>query len=223
MDAMELMIGDKLWSSWSMRPWLVLKHAGADVTETLIRLRTEETNNLARAAGSPNGQVPVLKDGDVTVWDSLAICEYAAEKFSAARLWPADPTARALGRAAAAEMHASFASLRGECPMDLSRREDTAVSELTHADLRRRVELWGALLTRFGGPFLLGGWSIADAFYTPVATRLRSYGLQLSDYGDLGPCGAYAERLLQTPEFLAWEQDALADDRDAALAATAPQ
>jgi glutathione S-transferase len=208
---MELLIGDKLWSSWSMRPWLVLRHAGADFTETLIRLRSERTAADARAAGSPNGQVPVLKDGAVTVWDSLAICEYVAERFPAAQLWPADAEARAVGRSAAAEMHSGFASLRGECPMDLSLRREATVSEMTHNDLRRLVALWSGLLTRFGGPFLVGPWSIADAFFTPVATRLRSYGLHLSDYGDLGPCGAYAERLLETPEFLAWEKDALAD------------
>ena len=207
---MELLIGDKLWSSWSMRPWLVLKHTGAPFTEIPIRLRREETNADARAAGSPNGQVPVLRDGAATVWDSLAICEYLAEKFLAARLWPSDPTARALGRSAAAEMHSSFASLRGECPMDLGLRDEVDVSEATHNDLRRLVELWSGLLPRFGGDFLVGEWSIADAFFTPVATRLRSYGLRLSDYGDLGPCGAYAERLLQTPEFMEWEQGALA-------------
>ena len=210
---MELLIGDKLWSTWSMRVWLALKHTGAPFTETLIRLRREETNADARAAGSPNGQVPVLKDGDVTVWDSIAICEHLAERFPAARLWPADAAARALGRAAAAEMHSSFASLRGECPMDLGLRQEVEVSEATHKDLRRLVELWGGLLGRFGGEYLVGDWSIADAFYTPVATRLRSYGLRLSDYGDQGPCGAYAERLLQTPEFLEWEAAALADTR----------
>jgi glutathione S-transferase len=207
---MELLIGDKLWSSWSLRPWLALKHLGEPFTETLIRLRTEETGAQARAAGSPNGQVPVLKDGQVAIWDSLAICEYLADRRPG-RLWPADPVARALGRAAAAEMHAGFHSLRGECPMDLSRREATEVSELTHQDLRRLVELWSGLLTRFGGQYLVGGWSIADAFYTPVATRIRSYGLRLSDHGDAGPCAAYMERLLATPEFLEWERDALAD------------
>jgi glutathione S-transferase len=210
---MELLIGDKLWSSWSMRPWLVLKHARAPFTETLIRLRTEHTTADARAAGSPSGLVPVLKDGETTIWDSLAICEYAAEKFPAAALWPADPAARALGRAAAAEMHSGFPSLRGECPMDLARREDATVSEATHNDLHRLAQLWSGLLGRFGGPFLVGPWSIADAFFTPVATRLRSYGLHLSDFGDTGPCGAYAERLLEAPEFQEWEKAALADHR----------
>jgi len=210
---MELLIGDKLWSSWSLRPWLALKRTGAPFTETLIRLRTEHTGADARAAGSPSGLVPVLKDGDLAIWDTIAICEYLAEKFPTARLWPADPAARALGRSAAAEMHSSYQSLRGECPMDLGFREAVTVSEATHNDLRRLVELWGGLLARFGGPFLVGGWSIADAFFTPVATRLRSYGQRLSDYGDLGPCGAYAERLLETPEFLEWEKAALADAR----------
>lgn len=208
---MELLIGDKLWSTWSMRPWLALKHAGAPFTETLIRLRREETNADARAAGSPNGQVPVLKDGATTVWDSIAICEYVAETFPAARLWPSDPAARALGRAAAAEMHSSFASLRGECPMDLGLRHQVEVSEATHNDLRRLVELWSGLLIRFGGQFLVGDWSIADAFFTPVATRVRSYGIHLSDYGDQGAAGAYTEALLETAEFKAWETAALAE------------
>jgi glutathione S-transferase len=209
---MELLIGDKLWSTWSMRAWLALTHTGEPFTEVPIRLRREETAADARAAGSPHGRVPVLKDGDVTVWDSIAICEYLAEKVPSARLWPVDPTARALGRSAAAEMHSSFASLRGECPMDLSLRSEVTVSEATHIDLRRLVELWSGLLSRFGAEFLVGDWSIADAFYTPVATRLRSYGLRLGDYGDQGPCAAYADRLLAAPEFLAWEKAALADE-----------
>ncbi len=207
---MELLIGDKKWSSWSMRPWLVLKHVGEPFDERLIRLRSERTNADARAAGSPNGQVPVLKDGALAIHDSLAICEYVAERHPG-RAWPTDQAARALGRAAAAEMHAGFHSLRGECPMDLDLRREISVSELTHQDLRRLVELWSALLGRFGGQWLVGDWSIADAFFTPVASRLRSYGLRLSDYGDQGPCAAYAARLLAAPEFLEWEKGALAD------------
>jgi glutathione S-transferase len=213
-DEMEILIGDKVWSTWSMRAWLPLKHTGAPFTETLVRLRTEPTTANIRAAGSPSGLVPVLKDGDTTVWDSLAIGEYLAEKFPAAALWPADPAARALGRSAAAEMHSGFASLRGECPMDLALRSEVELSEATHQDIRRIVELWNGLLGRFGGPFLLGpAWSIADAFHTPVATRLRSYGVKLTDFGDQGAAGAYAERLLEQPEFLDWEKAALADVR----------
>ena len=214
---MELLIGDKVWSTWSMRPWLVLRRTGAPFTETLIRLRretSEEVRIAAIAAGSPTGLVPVLKDGGVTVWDSLAISEYLAERFPAAGLWPADPAARALGRAAAAEMHSGFASLRGECPMDLARREPATLSPATEENVRRIVELWRDLLARFGGPFLLGeGWSIADAFFTPVATRFRSYFVPLTEHGDDGTATAYAARLLLAPEYLEWERGALADER----------
>jgi glutathione S-transferase len=208
---MEILIGDKNLSSWSLRPWLALRRTGAPFTETLIRLRSEPTPANILAAGSPSGLVPVLKDAGETIWDTLAICEYLAERFPAAGLWPADPKARALARAASAEMHSGFASLRGECPMDLALRVDADVSPATAKDIRRIVALWSGLLARFGGPFLVGGWSIADAFFTPVATRFRSYGLRLSDFGDQGSAGAYAERLLATPEFLDWERDALAD------------
>ncbi len=210
---MELLIGDKLWSSWSMRPWLALRRSGEPFTETLIRLRREDTEAKARAAGSPTGMIPVLKDGDITVWDSLAICEYVAEKAPGANLWPRDPAARAMGRAAAAEMHSGFSSLRGECAMDLSLKVQADLSEATQDNIRRISQLWNDLLARFGGPFLVGGWSIADAFFTPVATRFRSYGVHLSDYGDQGPAGAYCERLLTAPEFLEWEAAAQSERR----------
>jgi len=213
---MELLIGDKVWSSWSMRPWLALKRAGLEFTETLIRLRqasSEITAEAAAAAGSPSKLVPALKDGDLVIWDSLAICEYLDELAPGAKLWPTDPARRALGRCAASEMHSGFHSLRGECAMDLSQRVTIDVSEATAKDIRRAVTLWTDLLDRFGGPFLLGEWSIADAFYTPVATRMRTYGLRPSDFGDAGPAGTYATRLLQTPEYLEWEAGALSDPR----------
>jgi glutathione S-transferase len=208
---MEILIGDKNISSWSMRPWLALKHTGAPFSETLIRLRSTATPDAIRAAGSPSGLVPVLKDGAETVWDTLAICEYLAERFPAANLWPADPAARAMARSAAAEMHAGFAALRGECPMDIAARASVEVSEATAANIRRIVELWSGLLDRFDGPFLAGAWSIADAFFTPVATRFRTYGIRLPDFGDVGGAAAYVDRLLATPEFLEWERGALAD------------
>ena len=214
---MELLIGDKVWSTWSMRPWLVLKHAGAPFTETLIRLRRETSDEVRRAAvaaGSPTGMVPALKDGPVTIWDSLAISEYLAERFPAAKLWPADAALRALGRAAAAEMHSGFQSLRGELPMDLTRRQPATLTPATEDNVRRIVALWRDLLHRFGGPFLLGeAWSIADAFHTPVATRFRGYGVHLTNHGDDGAAGAYAARLLETPEYLEWEHGALTDER----------
>jgi glutathione S-transferase len=207
---MEIVVGTRKWSSWSLRPWLALKHTGEPFKETLVELRRAELSEEEIRKHSPSGLVPVLKDGEVVVWDSLAICEYLAERFPAARLWPSDPTARALGRSAAAEMHSGFASLRGECPMELDTLKVAELSEATQKNVRRIVELWSELLTRFGGPFLVGVWSIADAFYTPVATRFRSYGVHLSDYGDDGRCGEYAQRLLETPEFIEWERDALA-------------
>jgi glutathione S-transferase len=203
--ALELVIGTKKWSTWSLRPWLAAKRSGLEFTETVVELRQADNKSEADIRRhSPSGLVPVLKDGDLTVWDSLAICEYLAEK--APGLWPSDPAARALARSAAAEMHSGFASLRGECPMDLTAEPHVAeLSAATHKDLRRLAELWGGLLDRFGGPFLAGEWSIADAFFTPVATRLRTYGVKLSDFGDDGQGGAYVQRLLETPEFRAWE------------------
>lgn len=204
---MELVIGTRRWSTWSLRPWLALKRTGQAFTETLIPLRQEENRTEAAILPhSPSGLVPALKDGELTVWDSLAICEYLAEKFPAANLWPDDPALRALARSAAAEMHSGFQSLRGECPMALDVEPRAAeLSEATQKNIRRIVTLWSELLARSGGPFLGGTWSIADAFYTPVATRFRTYGVHLSDYGDTGVCGAYATRLLATPEFLEWE------------------
>ena len=201
---MQMVIGTRKWSTWSLRPWLVLKRSGLPFTETEIPLRRDRETSAGIAAHSPSGKVPVLKDGDLAIWDSLAISEYVAEK--APGLWPADPALRALARSAAAEMHSGFSSLRGECPMDLAApARAVELSEATHNDLRRIVALWSYALSRSGGPFLAGGWSIADAFFTPVATRLRTYGVKLSDFGDAGPCGEYAERLLETPEFREWE------------------
>jgi glutathione S-transferase len=203
---MELVIGTKRWSTWSMRPWLALKHTGAPFTETLIQLREVEASTAQIRRHSPSGLVPALKDAGVVIGDSLAICEYLAERFPG--LWPADPIDRALARAAAAEMHSGFGALRRECPMDLGLRTDQPMSPEVEKDVRRIVDLWLGLLDRSGGPFLLGGWSIADAFFTPVATRFESYGIDLKICGDDGRAQAYAEALLQTPEYLAWLADA---------------
>jgi glutathione S-transferase len=205
---MELVIGTKKWSTWSLRPWLVLKRVGVPFKEIEIELRRGDATEADIAKHSPSKLAPALKDGDLVVWDSLAICEYLAEKFPEAKLWPQDPELRALARSAAAEMHSGFSSLRGECPMDLGLIKKADLSEATQKDVRKITERWNQLLKRSGGPFLLGEWSIADAFYTPVATRFRTYGVHLSDYGDTGAAGAYCERLLETPEFLAWEAEA---------------
>ena len=205
---MELLIGTRRWSSWSLRPWLALKRTGTPFTETLIALRQE--NNQTYEAIRPvsrSGLVPALKDGELVVWDSLAICEYLAEKFPTAKLWPDDPVARAMGRSAAAEMHAGFQALRQECPMaiDLEPRQ-AELSEATAESVARITELWNELLGRFGGPFLLGDWSIADAFYAPVASRFRTYGVKPE-----GAAGAYVARILATPDFLEWEAAARAE------------
>ncbi|MDO8323432.1 MAG: glutathione S-transferase family protein [Phenylobacterium sp.] len=205
---MELLIGTRRWSSWSLRPWLALKRTGTPFTETLIALRQE--NNATYEAIRPvsrSGLVPALKDGELVVWDSLAICEYLAERFPAAKLWPDDPVARAMGRSASAEMHSGFQALRQECPMaiDLEPRQ-ADLSEATARNVARITELWNELLGRFGGPFLLGEWSIADAFYAPVASRFRTYGVTPQ-----GAAGAYVATILETPEFLEWEAAARAE------------
>jgi glutathione S-transferase len=209
---MKIVIGDKNWSTWSMRPWLVLKRMGRPFEEVNIQLRRDDTAGQI-AAHSPSGKVPVLIDETLSIWDSLAICEYLADRFPGAHLWPGDPTARALARSAAAEMHSGFPSVRGELPMDLKLETKADLTEATAMEIRRIVSLFSELRGRFGadGPFLVGVWSIADAFFTPVATRFRSYGVAPSDFGDAGAAGRYCETLLETAEFKAWEEGALAE------------
>ena len=210
---MELVIGTRRWSTWSMRPWLALKRTGVPFTETLITLRQENDQSMqAILAHSPSGLVPALKVDGMVIVDSLAICEYLHDSIPEAKLWPKDRALRALGRSAAAEMHAGFAALRSEHPMALEVPVGVvAPSEAVAKNVKRIVRVWGELLQRSGGPFLLGAWSIADAFYTPVATRFRTYGFDLSDLGDTGAGGDYAVQLLNTPEFLEWERAALAE------------
>lgn len=208
---MELVIGTRAWSTWSLRPWLVIRRAGLPFGEVLVALRQDQDRTReAILPHSPSGLVPALKDGDLTVWDSLAICEYLAETAPQARLWPADPGARALARSAAAEMHSGFMALRQECPMALDEpQRKVELTEAAQANVRRIVALWRDMLGRFGGPFLAGEWSIADAFYTPVATRFRTYRVDLRELGDAdGAASAYADRLLATPDFLEWERAA---------------
>lgn len=208
---MELVIGTKAWSTWSLRPWLALKRTGASFQEIEVELRQGEVTTAKLGEISPSKLAPALKDGDLVIWDSMAICEYLAEKFPEAKLWPADAALRAVGRSAAAEMHSGFQALRGECPMALDEEPRVLeISEATQRNVRTIVERWNQLLARSGGPFLLGDWSIADAFYTPVATRFRTYGIDLSVHGDAGTASAYNQRLLETPEFLEWERAALA-------------
>ncbi len=203
---MELVIGTPKWSTWSMRPWLAMKRTGAEFTETLVPLRQD--NDRTREAilpHSPSGLVPALRVDGMVIVDSLAICEYLYEAFPAAKLWPDEMVKRALGRAAAAEMHSGFQSLRAECPMMLEMAPRAReISEATAANVRRIGEIWSELLARYGGPFLLGDWSIADAFYTPVAARFETYQIETGS----PEADAYGRRLLETPEFLAWKAKA---------------
>ena len=210
---MELVIGDYRWSTWSMRPWLVLRHAGAPFTERMVRLNRDETHAEILKL-SPSGLVPALLVEGEVVWDSMAIAVWAAETFPQVRMWPADAHARWLARSAACEMHSGFGALRKQCPMDLQLSTTLAPSEETSEDLRRLVSLWRSLRERFGqaGPYLFGEWTVPDAFFTPVATRVRTYALDLAAHGDSdGVAQAYVDTLLAHPDFLEWERRAKAE------------
>lgn len=210
---MELVIGDYRWSTWSMRPWLVLRHAGAEFTEVMVKLNlTDTTEEILKH--SPTALVPALKVEGEVVWDSMAIAVWAAERYSDAKMWPAAAHARWLARSCACEMHSGFAALRKQCPMDLHLKTTLAPSAETSNDLRRLVSMFREMRSRFGqnGPYLFGEWSIPDAFFTPVATRVRSYSLDLAAHGDEdGVAQAYVDALLAQPDFLEWERRALAE------------
>ncbi|AOY01441.1 glutathione S-transferase family protein [Jeongeupia sp. USM3] len=196
---MKLVIGNKNHSSWSLRPWLAMKVAGLHFDEINHDLYADGA--LAeRLRHGPTGKVPVLIDGDITVWESLAIAEYLAEAEPA--LWPADRAARTVARAVCAEMHAGFTVLRTQCPMNVQLRTRTDVDAALAAELDRLAALWADCRKRFGagGDFLFGAFSHADAFFAPVATRIRSYGLPVPQ-----AVQAYADTLLALPAFLDWE------------------
>ena len=206
--AYTLLIGNKNYSSWSLRPWLVLTQAGLPFTEQLVSLQSD-AGKAGRFARLPAGRVPCLEHDGLLVWDSLAICEYLAERH--AGLWPADAAARAWARSACAEMHAGFGALRSEMAMDVrARRPQRRRSPAVQADLARVERLWTETRARFGagGPLLFGAFTIADAFFAPVAFRLRTYGVALP-----GPAGQYLAALLALPGVRAWEAAALADER----------
>ncbi len=206
-----LVTGDKAWSSWSLRPWLAAKIAGIPFREAPVRLRQPDTAaQIARH--SPSGRVPVLKRGGFSVWDSLAICEYLAELAPEARLWPAGAETRAVARAVSAEMHSGFQALREEFSMDFHARiSGQAPSEQARADIRRIVQIWCEARQKFGagGPFLFGGFTIADAMYAPVATRFRTYGLDLAGFGDTGAAAAYMQVILGLPQMQEWGEGAV--------------
>ncbi|GEJ55514.1 glutathione S-transferase family protein [Anaeromyxobacter diazotrophicus] len=196
---LELVIGNKNYSSWSMRAWLALELTGAPYREILVALDRPDTAERIRAH-SPAGRVPVLRDGELTVWDSLAICEYLAEKFPSAELWPAAPARRAVARAAAAEMHAGFQALRAGMPMNLGLHRPTPPSAEVAADLARIRALWRELLAApRQGEYLFGRFGIADAFFAPVVGRCRTYGVALD-----GPEAGYAEEVWRHPAVAKW-------------------
>jgi glutathione S-transferase len=209
-DKIGLVIGDKATSSWSLRPWLVIKASKIGFREEQVRLRQPDTAaEIARH--SPSGRVPVLKHGSLTVWDSLAICEYLAELAPEARLWPQDAGARAAARAISAEMHSSFQALRTEFPMDFHARIGGRVpSQQARADIERVVRLWREMRHKSGaaGAFLFGAFTIADAMYAPVATRFQTYGIDLSAYGDDGNAASYAQTILGMPAMAEWGEGA---------------
>ncbi|WP_439852569.1 glutathione S-transferase family protein [Pseudomonas syringae] len=204
--SLHLIIGDKRYSSWSLRPWLVLEMTGTPFTDQVIRLNQPDTRqNILKY--SPTGKVPALQCEHGTIIDSLAICEYLVERFPDAGLWPRDTAARAQARSACAQMHSGFVSLRSNMPMDL--RHDQALEVIsvdTQNDIDRIVELWAECRAAAAesGPFLFGKSSIADAFFAPVAIRLRSYRVELP-----ANALAYIETIYQWPAFKRWQQAGL--------------
>ncbi|AEV25094.1 glutathione S-transferase [Azospira oryzae PS] len=207
---LQLVIGNKNFSSWSLRPWLLLKQAGLPFREIPVRLRQADTKAQI-LAHSPSGKVPALIDGDLTVWDSLAICEYLAEKASLNHvdLWPADPKARAEARSVSAEMHSGFAALRQQMSMEVaaSRPGEGQTPEVL-ADIARIAALWTSCRERFAaaGPFLFGDFSVADAMYAPVAFRFHTYGVELPPLA-----AAYRDTLLALPAMQEWAAGARAE------------
>ena len=201
MPDLTLVIGNKNYSSWSLRPWLILKQAGIPFREVRIPLYGTDTK-LQILKYSPSGKVPVLIDGDLTVWESLAICEHVAERFPDKALWPADVKGRALARAVASEMHAGFSALRNNMPMNVRRSFPTRgrTAEVLQ-DIERIVALWQDCRSRYGdgGPFLFGRFSIADAMFAPVAFRFQTYVVDLPS-----SARTYTDTLLALPAMREW-------------------
>jgi len=204
--SLHLIIGDKRYSSWSLRPWLALALTGEAFTDQVIRLNQADTTRLI-LEHSPTGKVPALKCEHGTIVDSLAICEYLAERFPNAGLWPADVAARAQARSACAQMHSGFVGLRSRLPMDLRQDEALEVSAVeAQADIERMVALWRECRAVSGVSegFLFGTPGIIDAFFAPVAVRFRTYHLELP-----ADAAAYVETIYQWPEFKRWQQAGL--------------
>jgi len=205
---LSLIIGNKNYSSWSLRPWIAMKVAGIAFDEEVISLDAEDFKARVGQV-SPAGRVPTVADGNVQIWESLAILEYLAEKFPGARLWPADPGARARARAISAEMHAGFVPLRRHLPMNMSRpvmpRQLTPEVE---TNVRRIEAMWTDCRTRYGGggAFLFGSFAAADAMYAPVVARFHTYAVKVG-----GPARAYMDAIMALPAWAEWRGAALAE------------
>lgn len=213
--ALQLYIGNKNYSSWSLRPWVLLTQTGIAFEEVMVRFDAFDTgshfkNTIGRV--NPVGKVPVLVDDGFAIWDTLAIAEYLAERFPEKHLWPADAKARARARSVCAEMHSGFAALRKHCGMNIEAslpevgrivwRDQPSV----RADVARIEALWTELLAAHGGPMLFGAFGIADAYFAPVCSRIRTYALPV------GPTvAAYVDRVHALPAMRAWTEQALAE------------
>ena len=204
--ALTLIIGNKNYSSWSFRPWIAMKTAGIAFDEIVISLEAADFKSRV-LAHSGTGKVPVLVDGAIKVWESLAILEYLAEKFRGSQLWPGDPVARAHARAVASEMHAGFVPLRQHCPMNMWRPvKPRELPDEVAANVHRIDALWTDCRTRFGvgGPFLFGGYGAADAMYAPVVSRLHTYGIEVGEVAR-----AYMAAVMALPAWAEWRAAAL--------------
>lgn len=208
--SLTLVIGNKNYSSWSLRPWLAMKHAGLAFDE--VRVPLQQSDTTARILRySPSARVPCLIDGDLTVWDSLAICEYVNEQHAGHTLWPREARERARARSVVAEMHSGFAALRTHMSMDIrSRHAERGAAARARADvagdIKRIHEVWNECLAASGGPLLFGGFSIADAFFAPVVTRFRTYGVPLA-----ARLAAYSDAVFALPPMQQWVAAATAE------------
>jgi glutathione S-transferase len=213
---LKLYIGNKNYSSWSMRPWVLMKQMDIGFDEHLVRFdgfTPESSFKKAMAELCPTGRVPVLVDSGLVIWDSLAIVEYLAERFPDRHLWPQQPDARALARSLCAEMHSGFTALRAACPMNIEAslpdigalmlRDRPSVRD----DLARIDHMWSSSLARFGGPMLFGRYTIADAFFAPVVMRIKTYHLPLSELAR-----DYVQACLGTSGVEAWVDEAIAEN-----------
>ena len=200
-----LVIGNKNYSSWSLRPWLLLRHFRVPFTEVRLPLDTPEFHERIGAL-SPSRRVPALHDGELVAWDSLAICEYANERWLDGRGWPRDLAQRALARCAAAEMHSGFAALRAQLPMNVRRQpRERHWDEAAERDIRRVQDLWSRLRAG-GGDFLFGEFGIVDAMFAPVCVRFRGYGVRLEP-----DCADYVDAIHALPAMREWIASALAE------------